>query len=95
MDHHRKSPHEPFVSFITRRQADICKTDEQVAIAMGFERLDTFKKIKDGKIMLPVQKVAALASALSVEPAPLLRQLLTEIMPEVLDAVDQLLLPSR
>jgi hypothetical protein len=86
-------PHESIIELIARRQSELGKTDEQIAQELGFDRITTFTLIKQGAVKLPVQKVAPLASALSIEPDHLLRQLLTESMPDVLAAVDELLCP--
>jgi hypothetical protein len=83
--------HESITTLIVRRQTELGKTDEQVAQAVGFDLVTTFVMIKQGTIKLPVQKIAQFASALSIEPANLLRQLLAEAMPEVLAAVDSML----
>lgn len=85
--------HESITALILRRQDELGKTDEQVAQEVGFDRVTTFVMIKQGTIKLPVQKVAQFASALSIEPANLLRQLLAEVMPDVLAAVDSMLCP--
>src|SRR5471030_1981767 len=85
--------HESITTLIIRRQAELGKTDEQVAQEVGFDRVTTFAMIKQGTIKLPVQEVAQFASALSIEPANLLRQLLAEAMPDVLAAVDSMLCP--
>lgn len=84
---------EPITALINRCQTELGKSDEEVAQEVGFDRVATFIMIKTGTIKLPVQKVALLASALSIEPAHLLRQLLAEAMPDVLAAVDSLLCP--
>jgi hypothetical protein len=84
---------ESIVELIARRQVELGKTDEQVARELSFDRVTAFTMIKQGTMKLPVQKVAPLASALSIEPAHLLRQLLAEAMPEVLEAVDTMFCP--
>ena len=85
---------ESIADLIARRQVELGKTDVEIAHELGFDRVTAFKMIKQGKTKLPVQKVAMLASALSIEPAGLLRQLLAEAMPDVLDAIDALLIPT-
>lgn len=87
--------HESITALIARRQVELGKSDEQIAQEIGLDRVAAFSMIKRGELKLPVQKVAALASALSIEPARLLRQLLAEAMPEVLEAVDALLMPLQ
>ncbi|MYM41942.1 hypothetical protein [Duganella qianjiadongensis] len=84
---------ESIAELIIRRQTELGKSDAQISQALGFERVTTFVMIKQGNTKLPVQKVVALATALSIEPVPLLRQLLAESMPDVLSAVDSLLTP--
>lgn len=88
-----KNTSESIVDLIARRQVELGKTDEQVARELSFDRVITFTMIKQGTVKLPVQKVAPLAYALSIEPAHLLRQLLAEAMPEVLAAVESILCP--
>ncbi|MYM40916.1 hypothetical protein [Duganella qianjiadongensis] len=85
---------ESIAELIIRRQMELGKSDEQISQALGFERVTTFVMIKQGNTKLPVQKVVALATALSIEPAPLLRQLLAESMPDILGAVDKILAPT-
>ena len=79
---------------IAERQVALNKTDEQVALDLGFERSTVFSMIKTGSVKLPVQKIAGLASSLEIDPARLLRLALAESMPEVLTAVDSLLMPG-
>jgi hypothetical protein len=85
--------HESIIALITRRQAELGRTDEEITQELGFARVNTFCMIREGAVKLPVSKVAVLASALSIEPAHLLRRLLAEAMPDVLTAVDELLCP--
>lgn len=85
---------EPITALINRCQTELGKSDEEVAQEVGFDRVATFIMIKTGTIKLPVQRVALLASALSVDPAQLLRLLLAEAMPDVLAAIDSLLCPT-
>lgn len=81
---------ESIAALINDRQTELGKTDDQIAQEMGFDRVTAFTMIKQGTVKLPVQKIAALASALSIEPALVLRQLLAETMPDVLAAIDAL-----
>lgn len=85
---------ESIVDLIARRQVELGKSDEQIAHELGLDRVAAFNLIKQGVVKFPFQKVAVLASALSVEPGGLLRQLLAEAMPDVLEAIDGLLIPS-
>lgn len=68
--------------------------DAQLAMALGFERPNIIAIIKAGRLLLPANKVAAFAAALSINPAYFLRTFLAETAPDVLAAVDALLVPQ-
>jgi transcriptional regulator with XRE-family HTH domain len=82
------------LALITERQTELGITDEQLAVALDYDRPTVVNMIKQGMVKVPVQKITALAGALSLDPAYLLRLHLSECMPEVLAAVDALLIPS-
>jgi hypothetical protein len=79
------------MALIVERQADLGITDEQLALALGYDSPTVVNMLKQGMIKMPVQKISALALALSLDPAHLLRLHLSECMPDVLAAVDSLL----
>lgn len=81
-------------ALIAQRQAQLNKTDEQLAQELGFERPNIVAMIKQGAMKLPVQKIEALAAALSLDAPDLLRHMMSEYMPDVLAAVDQMLFPT-
>ena len=79
---------------ITKRQAELFISDEELTVALEFEKQNVVKTIKQGSIMFPIQKLNLLALTIRVDASLLLRTLLAESMPEVLTAVDQLLIPK-
>ena len=86
-----KSATKPTVaSLISERQSILNVTDEQLAMAVGFESANVVVMIKIGKTRMPITRVAAYAAALSIDPAFLLRIALAEYSPETLAVVDAL-----
>jgi hypothetical protein len=79
------------VTLIADRQSEIGITDEQLALAVGFDQASIVTMIKSGKVKLPVDKIAAFAAALTLDPAHLLRIYLLETSPATLAAVEALL----
>jgi hypothetical protein len=87
------SPHpqsSSVAALMAERQTELSKNDEQLALELGFDKSSIIAMVKQGAVKLPVQKVSALASALSIDPGHLLRLVLAESMPDVLAAVDAL-----
>jgi hypothetical protein len=81
-------------TLIADRQKCLNIDDAQLAMALGFERPNIIAMIKAGRSLLPANKVAAVAAALSIDPAHLLRTHLAETALEILAAVDALLTPQ-
>jgi len=68
--------------FITLRIDASGKTDTEIAHAIGCESAKTIQMIKAGTIKFPLNCVKTLADALQINPADLLRIVMTEYMPD-------------
>ena len=75
---------------IVKHQARHGITDIQFAHLLGYERVQTFIMTRDGILKLSFTKVPLLASALALDPVYLLRTLFAEMMPDVLEIMDQI-----
>jgi len=80
-------------TLIAERQAALNITDEALAKELGFDRSAGLTMIKQGAMRMPTSKIATLAKSLALDPAQVLRLALSETAPEVLAAVDALLIP--
>lgn len=76
------------LDLIAKHQARNGITDQQFAHILGYERVQTFTMTRDGILKLSFTKIPLLASALAIDAASLLRTLLAETMPDVLDMID-------
>jgi hypothetical protein len=86
--------HTSVKDLIANRQAELFITDEELTLALEFQKQSVIRMIKQGSIKFPIQKISLLASAIQVDASDLLRYVMEESMPEVLSAVDQLLMPK-
>lgn len=82
-------------ALIEARQAELGLTDQQLCTALGFEREIMLMLIKQGSMKLPLNKVPALATALSLDAADLLRQALQESSPDLMRVIEQVFNPAR
>jgi hypothetical protein len=76
--------------FIADRLAESDKTQREIAAACGFDRPNIITMFKTGATKLPLNRIGPLAKALEVDPAHLLRLVLTEYMPETWEAIEHL-----
>lgn len=73
-------------------QIRLCgKTQKEIAALIGYDKPQMISMIKQGTLKLPVSKVGPLAKALEVNPAYLLRLVLSEYMPETWTAIEELM----
>lgn len=85
----------PLITRIGARQAELGLTDQQLCTALGFEREIVLTLIKQGRMKFPVGRVPALATALSLDAADLLRQALQESSPDLLRVIEQVFNPAQ
>lgn len=83
------------VQQIEARQAELGLTDQQLCDALGFEREITLVLIKQGTMKLPINRVPALAAALSLEPVDVLRAALQESSPDLISVIEEVCNPLR
>jgi DNA-binding transcriptional regulator YdaS (Cro superfamily) len=67
------------------------KTQRQITQEIGYENPNVLTMIKQGRTKLPINKVAAIARALGVDPANLLRIVMVEYMPEAWEVISQVM----
>lgn len=66
-------------------------SDEGLANALGYQSPQVIGMIKAGRMKVPLAKAPLLAKALGVDPAALMRRLLQDSDPELLQAIEQCL----
>jgi len=73
----------PSVAEYLTHQLRLCgKTQKQVAKEVGYDKPNIITMMKRGQTKIPLEKVPALAKALSVDPAHFLRIAMLEYAPE-------------
>jgi hypothetical protein len=80
---------------IEARQNELQINDVELAEALGYKHPGVISMIKQGKMKLPINKVASLASTLDIEAAHVLRLLMSEISPGLLEEIEAILNPLR
>jgi transcriptional regulator with XRE-family HTH domain len=94
----RAEPARPFAdtktaNFIDQRIEHLksVKSQRDIALAMGFKTPNVLSMIKRGETKLPLDKVQALATAMDVDPAHLLRLALEDYLPTLAAAFESLI----
>ena len=82
-------------SLIKERQACLHVSDRDLATALGYDNEPVVELIKQGRMRLPINKVKRLADALALDPRPILRAVMAESAPGLLDVVEDVLDPLR
>lgn len=67
------------------------KSQMEIAAEVGFPKANVLTMIKKGQTKLPIPRVPAMAKALGVDPARLMRIVLAEYHPDILEAVESTL----
>ena len=79
----------PTVAEYINAQLQVCgKSQKQVAAEVGFPKANMLTMIKQGLTKAPIPRVNALADSLGIDRAFLMRMVLNEYMPEVLEAIE-------
>ncbi len=86
-----KKPQETVAEVIAGAQKWAGVSDEEFATIVGYD-LKAVRMIKTGKMRLPVNKVAAFAKAVVMDPRTLLEAVLTEYSPEIWTAISGMVL---
>lgn len=82
-------------SLIKERQASLHVSDRELATALGYDNEPVVELIKQGRMRLPINKVKRLADALALDPRAILRAVMAESAPGLLDVVEDVLDPLR
>ena len=77
--------------FLADRLAESDKTQREIAEECGFEKPNIITMFKTGATKLPINRIGPLAKALNVDPAHLLRLVMTEYMPDTWEAIENVL----
>ena len=64
-------------------------TQRQIADKLGYARSNIITMFKQGQTLVPIRQIPALARALEVDPAWLLRLALRSYQPETLDTIEE------
>lgn len=83
----------PVAVLLAERQEHVRLTDDEVAAAIGYANGNVIKQIKAGTLRLPINKVGVLADVLNADPVQLLRSVLNQGSPELLQTLDGILDP--
>lgn len=81
-------PKKSVQEIIISRQEELGLTNLQIAEAMDYENQNVFSMIRSGRMRLPPQKVPVLARCLLIHPAELMRAVLLEVGPGMLEALE-------
>jgi len=77
-------------------QIEICgKSQKTIAEEVGFPRANILTMMKHGTTRIPIHRVPALARSLGVDPAKMMRLVLEEYSPEILEAIEDALGPIQ
>lgn len=74
--------------FITQKLTESDKTQCEISQLCGFENANVMTMIKTGKTKLPINRIGPFAKALDVDPAYLLRLVLSEYLPDTWQAIE-------
>lgn len=84
-------PKTTVAAYISSQLASSDKTHREIAAEIGLPNANTLSMIGTSTLKLPIKRVGALAKALDIDPTHLLRLVLTEYAPDVLEAVESVL----
>lgn len=84
-------PRSTVADFIADRLADSDKTQREIAQECGFENPNIITMFKTGATKLPLNRIEPLAKAINADPAHLLRLVMREYIPELWDAIENML----
>lgn len=84
-------PRTTVAEFIADRLAAIDKTQRQVSEECGFDNPNIITMFKTGQTKLPVNRIAALAKALEVNPVHLLRLVMLEYIPDLWESIENIM----
>src|SRR5665647_999557 len=77
--------------FLTSKIEESGKTQKDIATEMGYDNPNVITMFKQGLTKIPLTAVGSLARALDIDPAYLLRLVMTEYLPDTYRAVEDCL----
>lgn len=77
--------------YLADRIKESGKPEQEIAAEIGCENANIIRAYMQGVAKVPISKLGPLARALGIDPVYLLRLTLSEYMPEMLDALDDIL----
>ena len=83
------------IALIEARQKELGVCEFELAEALGFERQIIFTMIQLGKMRFPLDKLPALAKFLDLDAVDLLRVVLPEQLPGLLEMVEEIFNPHK
>lgn len=84
-----KSP--TVAEYLAKKLSACGKTAQDIAGAIGHHNADAVRAFTQGTAKIPVNKIGPLARALEIDPVYFLRLVLSEYLPDVLVAIDDVL----
>lgn len=85
----KKRPKVKFHEFLSNQIAICGRQQNEIAEELGYERPNIITMFKKGQTKVPIEKVPALARAIGVDQAFLMRMAMYEYMPETMKAIEQ------
>lgn len=82
----------PVANYVARQidiQATLGKTQKQIAKEVGYDHPNMISMMRNGHVKVPIDKVPALARALNMDPAFLMRLALQQYWPKSAVAIAQ------
>lgn len=85
----RQRPQVKFNEFLANQIAISGKQQNEIASELGYDKPNIITMFKKGQTKVPIEKVPALAKAIGVDQAFLLRMAMNEYMPETMRAIEK------
>ena len=81
----------PFELYLSRLLEITDKSQRQIAEECGYPNPNVISMFKKGHMKVPLERTPAMAKALGVDPADMLRRAMRETMPKVLQAIEDVM----
>jgi len=82
------------INWLTIRQSALGLSDSTIATALGYGNPKVVQLIKDGAMRLPLNRAKQFADVLQLPPGDVMLQMLREVDPSLLEAVEICMMPS-
>lgn len=81
-------------NWLSMLQPKLDLSDSTIASALGYSNPKIVQLIKDGAMRLPLNRAKQFADVLQLPPGDVMRQMLREVDPSLLEAVEICMVPS-